>query len=85
MFPNMIVVRISEEGTCLLRHFAISGDTKCDQKIRREVPNIQSPYNRNAAHVERKTKNGTSNDRDNCNRLRITQTVPEQRTGKARN
>ena len=46
---------------------------------------IQRPYNRNSAHVGCNKENDTSNIRGNWNHFKITQTVPEQRTGKARN
>ena len=41
--------------------------------------------NRNSAHVECESKIDTGNNRGDWNHLKITQTTPEQRTGKARN
>jgi hypothetical protein len=38
-------------------------------------------YNRNTAHVERKNKCDTSNNRGNWKYLKIIQEIPEQRTG----
>jgi len=46
-----------------------------------EKTNIQRPYNRHAAHAECKNKSDNGGD---CNHFRITQTVPEQHTEKAR-
>ena len=52
--------------------------------IKTEAENILK-YNRNSAHVESESKSDTSYTRSNWNSLKITQTVPEQPTGKARN
>jgi hypothetical protein len=41
--------------------------------------------NRNSEHVEIEGKSDTGNNRGNWNNLKVTQTVPEQNTGKARN
>jgi len=41
------------------------------------------PYTINTTHVKRKNKSGNSNKRGNWNHLKITQTIPEQHTGKA--
>jgi hypothetical protein len=41
--------------------------------------------NMNTAHVERKNKSDTSNNRDNWNHLKIIQKIPEQHTRKERN
>jgi len=46
---------------------------------------ILSPRDRNSAHVECESNSDTSNNRDEWNYFKITQTVPEQHTRKARN
>jgi hypothetical protein len=69
-------MRHNEEG-----HRNISKLTY-DQKRSGEDCTIIRRHSTNSAHVERNSK------RDNCsdwNRLKITQTVPEQHNGKARN
>jgi len=46
----------------------------------------QQQYNINTAHVElKRNKSDVRNNRGNWNHLKITQTIPEQHTGKARN
>jgi hypothetical protein len=47
--------------------------------------NNNKPYNVNSAHVEYDSESDTSNNRGDWNHLDITQTIHEQRTGKARN
>ena len=46
---------------------------------------IQRPYSTNSAHVECDNKSDTGNNRGDWNHFSITQTVPEQHSGKARN
>ena len=58
---------------------------KCEQERSREYFQIYRPHNRNSAHVERESRSDTSNNRGDWNRFKIIQTVPEQRTRKARN
>jgi hypothetical protein len=77
-------VRENEKGTFMLVDVAILGE-KCDEEASREDSKIYRPYSRNTAHVKCEDKCDTSNNRDNCNHLRIIQKIPEQRTGKARN
>jgi hypothetical protein len=56
-------------------------ETACDKDRSTEDFRIQRHYNRNTVHVEYKNKS----DRANRNHLKITQKIPEQHTGKARN
>jgi hypothetical protein len=42
-------------------------------------------HNRKSAHVEGESKSDTGNNRGDWKHLKITQTIPEQHTGKARN
>jgi hypothetical protein len=46
---------------------------------------MQRPHNRNPVHVECTNESDYGNNRGDWNHFRITQTVPEQQTGKARN
>ena len=43
------------------------------------------PYSRNTAHVERRNRCDISNNKGNCNHLKIIQKIPEQHIRKARN
>ena len=61
------------------------GRQKCDIKEAEKILIYKDLNNRNAAHVERKNKFDISNNRGKWNHLKITQKIPEQRTGKARN
>jgi hypothetical protein len=61
--------------------FAIIGDRNV---IKKEAENIL-PYNRNSVHVEFENKTDTGNNRSDWNHFKITQTIPDQHTGKARN
>ena len=58
---------------------------KCDQERSRGDPKIQRHYSSNTAQVECKNRSDTINIRGHWNHLTSTQTIPEQRTGKARN
>ena len=77
-----IIIRHNEKGAGLLIDIAISGNGLMIKKLSGEDSTIIRPHNRNSEHVERNSKH------DNCNignRLKITQTIPEQQTGKTRN
>jgi hypothetical protein len=69
-----ITFRENKNGTCMLIDDVISGD-KCDPARSREY----------TAHVECKCKSDTGNNRGDWNHLKISKTIPEQHTGKARN
>ena len=58
---------------------------KCDQERSWKDIKIEGPRIRNSAHVEYETKRGIGNKRGDWNHLKITPTIPEQNTGKARN
>jgi hypothetical protein len=56
--------------------------------IKKEAEKIlkyKRPLNSNTAHVERKNRSDTSNDRSNWNYLKIIQNKPAQHTGKGGN
>jgi len=78
-------VRDNEKGTCVSIDVAISGDRNV---IKKEVKKILR-YKVITLEVLRmrklKNKIYTSNSRGNWNHLKITQTIPAQHTGKARN
>ena len=57
---------------------------KFGQERSGEDSKTQRPYNRHAAYVECKNKSANSDNRGDCNHFRITQTVAEQHTEKAR-
>ena len=82
--PDSIVCD-NEKGTCVSIDVAISGDRNM---IKKEVKKILR-YKVTTLEVLRmrklKNKIYTSNSRGNWNRLKITQTIPAQHTGKARN
>ena len=69
------------------RNIRVNGNLrqKYDQERRRRDFKIQRSYNRNTPHVECESKSNTGNNRGDWNHIKITQTVPEQHTGKARN
>ena len=68
-------------GFCNLR------GQKCDRERSRGDSKIrvQHLYNVNTEHVEYENKNDTGNNRGDWKHFEITQTVPEQHTGKGRN
>ena len=80
-----IKIRVAEKGTYVLTDVAISGDRNVIKKGAEKILNYKDLTFENSAHVECESKIDTSNDRGERNHLRITQTVPEQRTGIARN
>jgi len=66
----------------MLIDVAIPGDRNVCKKW---AEKILSPHNINSAHVECESQSDTSNNRDDWNHLKITPTVTEQHTRKARN
>ena len=74
-----IIIRDNENGTCLLMDVAISGENKRDQERSWE------DYKINSAHVGCESKSDTGNNMGNWNHFKISQTIPEQHTGRARN
>jgi hypothetical protein len=80
-----ITFRENKNGTCMLIDDAISGDRNVIQQEAENIPkyenltsDIQRMWNVNA-------KSDTGNNRGDWNHLKISKTVPEQHTGKARN
>ena len=58
---------------------------KCDQERSRENFKLWRSHNRNPAHVQCESKRDTSSNRGHWNHFKITKTIPEQQTSKARN
>jgi hypothetical protein len=69
----------------MLIDVAISGDRNVIKKGAEKILNNISPYNRNSAHVECESKSDTGDNRCDRNHFKITPTIPEQHTRKARN
>jgi len=64
----------------------ISGDRNVVKKEAEKILKYKDLIkNTHSAHVECESKIDTGNNRGDWNRLKITETVPEQHTGKARN
>ena len=55
------------------------------EKEAEKYSRVQRLQNRNSAHVECDSKSDTGNNRVDWNHFKITQTIPQQRTRKARN
>jgi len=66
----------------MLTDVAIPGDWNV---IKKDDEKILKPYKRNSAHVECESKRDTGNNMGDWNHFKITQTILEQHTGKARN
>jgi hypothetical protein len=64
---------------------AISGDKNVIEREAENILKYKNLKNRNSVHVECESKNDTGNNRGDWNHFKITQTVPEQHTGKACN
>jgi hypothetical protein len=64
---------------------AIPGDRNAIEKEAEKILKHLRPHNRNSAHVECESKSDTGNIRGKLNHFKITQTIPEQHTWKARN
>jgi len=64
---------------------AIPGDWNVIKKEAEKILKYKRPHNRNSAHVECENKIDTGNSRGGWNHFKITHTVPEQHTRKARN
>ena len=65
---------------------AISGDRNVVKKDAEKILKYKDLVkNRNSAHAECESKIDAGDNRGDWNRLKITETVPEQHTGKARN
>jgi hypothetical protein len=73
-----IIIHDNERRTSMLIDVAIPGDRNV---INKEAEMIL----KHKARVEYKNKCGISNNRGDWNRFRITQTIPEQHNGEARN
>jgi len=81
--PN-IIIRDNKQGACILTDVATPGDRNV---IKKESENILKYEDliTYSAHVEYASYSDTGSNRDNCNHLKTTQTIPEQQTGRARN
>jgi hypothetical protein len=66
----------------MLIDVAIPGDRNV---INKEDEKCLKPHNRNSAHVECESRSDTGNTKGDWNYFKITQTIPEQQTRKARN
>jgi hypothetical protein len=66
----------------MLIDVVIPGYRNVIKKESEKVLKYRDFNNRNTAHVERKNKCDTSNNRDNRNHFKIIQKIPEQRTRK---
>jgi len=74
-----------KKGACVFIHVAISGDRNGFKKEAYNIIKIYRPYIINSAQVECESKSDPSNTRGNRNHFKVTQTIPEQHTGKSRN
>ena len=63
----------------------ISGDRNVIKKDPEKFMKNTKKINRNSARVKCESKSDTSNNMRDWNHLKITQTIPEQHAGKARN
>jgi hypothetical protein len=79
-----IIIHDNEKRTCMLIDVAIPGDRNVIKKQAEKISKYKDLYDRNTAHVERKNKSDTSNNRGNWNLLKIIQKIPERRTGNPR-
>ena len=79
-----IAIHDNKKDTFKSIHVAISGDRNVIKKEAEKFLKYKELKSRNTQHVECKNKNGTNNNRDNWNHIKITQKIPEQHTGKAR-
>jgi ferredoxin-like protein FixX len=73
-----IIIHDNEKRTCMLIYVAIPRDIYVINKEAEMILEYK-------ACVENKNKCGISNNRGDWNRFKITQTVPQQHKGKARN
>ena len=73
-----IIICDNKPGTCMLIDAAILGDRNV---IKKEAEKILRPRDRNSVHVECDSKSNTGY----WNHFKITHTLPEQHTRKARN
>jgi hypothetical protein len=78
-----IIVHDNEKGTDILIDVATSGDRNVIKKKAEKI--LKYKDNTNSAYVECESKSDTNNKRGNWNHFKITQTVTEQHTQKARN
>ena len=69
----------------MLINVAIPGDRNVIKQKAEQIYTYGDLKDRNSAHVECESKSDADNNRDNWNHFKITQTVPEQHTGKTRN
>jgi len=76
-------IREKTKGTCVLIDAAIPGDRNV---IKKGTENIlkYTDLLTNSAHVECESKSNTGNKRGDWNHFRMTHTIPEQNTMKAR-
>jgi hypothetical protein len=69
----------------MLTDVAIPGDRNVIKKEAEKILKYKKLNNRNSTHVGCGSRSNTSNKKGDWNHFKITQTVPEQHTGKARN
>ena len=56
-----------------------------EMRSREKLRRFKRPHNRNSVHVECESKREAGNNRGERNHFKITQPIPEQHIGKARN
>jgi len=69
----------------MLTDVGIIGEINVIKKVTEKILNIYRPHNIISAHVEFENNCDTSYNRGDWIHFEITQTIPEKRTGEARN
>ena len=78
-----IIVCDNKQGTCVLIDFAFCGDRNVTKKEAEKILNYKDLTMEIRRMLECDSKSDAGNNRGDWNRFKITQTVPEQRTGES--
>ena len=78
-----IIISDNKQEICMLIDVAIPGSRNVTKKEAEKILNYEGLINI-STHVECKNKSDTSYNRGDWNHFKITQTIPEQQTRKAR-